>query len=134
MLPRHQIELFMTVAFASYLGAFFTARKHWWAHLLLACFGFVADMYATCLMVMVLGEDSFSFSRMPPGIKFHAYMAFVAILAFVIQALLGYQAEEHPDTKKRILYRTWHIKSAKWMFLPVWIVTYASGFALPFLV
>jgi hypothetical protein len=74
------------------------------------------------------------YPNMPSGIKFHGYMALVAIIAFLVQAGLGFQATQNAGTPSGYRYRTWHVKSAKWMFLPVWIITYASGFALPLLV
>lgn len=55
---KHQIEIWMSVAFSLYLLAFFVARKKYWnAHVLMALFGFFADMYATYLMWKLLSGN-----------------------------------------------------------------------------
>ncbi|KND48456.1 MAG: hypothetical protein AB200_01860 [Parcubacteria bacterium C7867-005] len=125
---RHQIELWMTVALALYLTAFFIARRSWASHVVLAISGFVADMYATYLMV-VISQDGVSLSRVSVWVQLHTVLSLSAIGLFFFQAYLGYHAK-WGWPYERWLYRDQHIKFAKWVFLPTWAVAYASGFLL----
>ncbi len=129
---KHQIEIWMSVAFLLYLFAFFVARRHWNIHVLTALFGFFADMYATYLMWLLLSGNGVVLIQFPLTLKVHIALSVLAILAFFFQAALGLKALSEIQLV-RSRYRILHIKSAKCMFLPIWIVAYLSGFALAFL-
>lgn len=122
----------MVTAAVFYLLAYLK-RRNQTAHISLACIGFAFDIYATYLMVTVLGQGSISFEGMPPGIKFHGWAALFAIGAFIIQAGLGIQTWRHRGSPLYNTYKKRHGKFA-WMFTLVWTVSFLSGFALPFLV
>lgn len=132
MAIRHQIELWMTVAFMLYLGAFFLARKRWNTHVILATLGFVADMYATYLMSFSsIGGNM----NLPLSVEVHTLLAAAAISAFCFLAAFGLQTLRYKKEFEWYSYRlwkNWHIKWAKFVFLPIWILTYLSGFALVF--
>src|ERR1035437_3707613 len=126
-----QIEVWMTVAFLFYLAAFFLARKAWHTHIILAVCGFIADMYATWLMVG-MSRSGTSFWTISHGLQFHTLMAFVAIIAFLLQAGLGLRLMSTNDIITCAKYWKYHTRSAKYVFLPIWVLTYGSGFALAF--
>lgn len=126
METRHLMEIVMTVALACYLVAYFVAKRSWKAHFYSAIAGFMADMWATYLMMQV-GLGTLSGKT---GV--HTLLALVAILAFFIQAWLGYKAKWGGDYHQ-IAYRHMHVRFAKFAFLPIWVVAYLSGLILPFL-
>jgi len=95
--------------------------------------GFVADIYATILMIQVLFTTQFSFAQTPIMLKFHLMMSLLAIGAFLIQATLGTLAlTERGFTTQLILIQR-HRRFAVFSFFPVWAVSYVSGFALAFI-
>ncbi len=126
MEARHWMEIWMTLALICYFAAYFVAKKDWEQHLVFATVGFLADMRATYLMMQV-GLGTLSGKT---GV--HTLLALVAILAFFIQAWLGYKAKWGGDYHQ-IAYRHMHVRFAKFAFLPIWVVAYLSGLILPFL-
>ncbi|MDB5266876.1 MAG: hypothetical protein JWN89_691 [Parcubacteria group bacterium] len=132
---RHQIELGMTLALFLYLGAFKMARTRWRTHLALAGLGFLTDMYATALMIRLREEDTHSFWSLPWKIQVHTSFAIIAILVFVGVATMGLEAhgaKERGESAHYSHYRAWHVWGVKYLFLPVWILAYSSGFLLAF--
>lgn len=129
---RYQIEMWMTIAFALYLGTFFLARMHlnWRVHVWLAVAGFAADMYATYLMFGVFGNDGVSFSQSHILLRLHVVLSLLAIFGFFFQAWLGIQIVKTPSPHGRILKKGRHSSFAVRVFLPIWVSAYVSGFAL----
>jgi len=114
------IKLLMTIAMLFYISAFAVGRNRWIAgHIILALCGFVFDLYATYLMETLGAGFGLAFSFYPPILKFHTIVSIIAIAAFLLQMFLG-------------IYRkkTWHVLSAKFIFFPMWTISYLSGMYL----
>lgn len=112
------IEILMTVALALYFLAFYLARKVKWrpVHITVALIAFFIDVQATIMMYqMDLHLDNWV-------VILHTYLGLLALSLFLVQGYLGMMRK-----------RKQHIFFAKYIFLPVWVVSYSSG-ALFFLV
>ena len=108
------LEILMTIAMLLYIAAYFIAiygGGYWVYHILIAIIAFVMDMYATFLMVTMPVIDS------TWVITLHMTLTLIAISLFFVQAYLGLMRN-----------RKYHIIFAKRVFLPVWVVSYLSGF------
>lgn len=108
------IETLITVALLFYFLAYFIARSRKYplfVHVAFAATGFLFDMYATYLMSNV---DQ---SNPSTVVTIHTTLTLIAIALFGVQATLG------------ILHkREAHIWFAQKVFLPMWIISYLSGF------
>lgn len=113
------ISVCMTLALGLYVLAFYLSKRFWKLHIFSAITGFLLDMYATYLMETMRIEKELTFSEDSLILMFHTTIAVIAIFAFLLQAGLGIAK------KKRI-----HVITAKYFFLPVWVVAYGSGLYL----
>ena len=108
------IELLMTEALLLYFFAFYLARsfpKERWRHVFVACIAFILDAGATYKMwQMDLHLDNWV-------VVVHTYLGLIALSLFVVQAVLGIMRK-----------RKQHIFFAKFVFLPMWVISYFSGF------
>lgn len=122
----------MTVAFFLYIAAFVLARQHfsWKTHVVVAIAGFLADMYATTLMVRVFESEGIGFLRTHNLLRLHVALSLVALFAFLIQAWLGLRIMRTMSPHARIRKRAEHSRFAVVIFFPTWVSAYVSGFAL----
>lgn len=111
------IKFMMTTAMLFYSIAFWTGSKRYKAtHIVLASSGFALDLYATYLMETIRITSGLKFTIFPPVLKFHTIISIVAIAAFLLQMFLGIYHKPK-----------WHVWSAKYLFLPSWVIAYLSG-------
>ena len=108
------IETLITVALLFYFAAYLIARKRkypLYVHISVASIGFAMDMYATYLMSNI--------NQTNPSIvvTIHTTLTMIAIALFGVQAALGILRK-----------RNAHIWFAQKVFLPMWIISYMSGF------
>jgi len=107
------IELIMTIALVLYFVAYFVARRgkqYMLWHIPIALIAFTFDLYGTWIM--------FNLDLTGVGIvtTIHTTLTLIAISLFFIQGYLGV-------TKQRAK----HIFFAQKIFLPMWVISFASG-------
>ena len=113
------VKAYMTVAMILYVIAFLGAKKWPRGHIAIALVGFGIDIYATALMEIYRTASHLTSAISLSFLKFHTAVSMAALAAFIVQATLG-----------ALKMRTVHIVSAKYFFLPCWIVSYCSGIYL----
>jgi len=109
------IELLMTIALILYFVAYFIARnkgKYFLAHVPIALIGFIFNLYGTFIMLTTLNTVNYT-----PILIIHISLTLLALSLFFIQGYLGIteQAKKHRFFAEKI-------------FLPVWIISFLSGF------
>ncbi len=104
----HIIELLVTIAFILYVVSFIIANRNVQTHIKIAVVAFILDIYATFIMFTISEKIDFNI---------HTILSLVAIGLFCIQAFLGL-----------LKLKEIHIIFAKWIFLPVWVLSFFSGF------
>ena len=133
MALRHQIEMWMTVAFALYAVAYGLVKfKFWKLHIVCASLGFATDMYATVLMVRIMSRMEGNLNDVSLMVKIHLFLSLVAIFAFIAQAMLGVKILRKKNLAFRQAAMLDHGRFAVRFFFPIWIISYLSGFALAF--
>ena len=108
------IEIVMTFALILYFMAYFVARKggkYWWTHVLVALSAFILDAYGTYQMYLL------DLSGAGWVTVTHTSLTLLAISLFFVQAFLGVTRQ-----------RDRHIFFAKNIFLPMWVISFFSGF------
>ncbi len=107
------IELIMTVALVLYFVAYFVARhgkkRRLW-HIPIAITGFVFDLYGTMMMYNLDLEGVGTVTII------HTTLTLIAISFFFVQGYLGMTRQ-----------RAKHIFFAQKIFLPMWVISFASG-------
>lgn len=109
------IEMLMTFALMLYFTAFICARKLprelLLVHIIVALVAFSFDVGATIIMwKMDLQLDNWV-------VYLHTWLGIIALSLFLVQGTLGIMRK-----------RKAHIFFAKYIFLPMWVISYSSGF------
>jgi len=113
------LEILMTIALAIYFLGYYIARngaKYWYLHIPVVFVAFIMDMYATYLMFLV-DSDLTGWIVIT-----HTSLTLIAISLFLVQATLGLLRK-----------RKYHIMFAQRVFLPMWVISYSSGFLFIFI-
>lgn len=118
------IELLMTVALAMYFLAYYIIKKtslHWFVHVAIALVAFAFDAYGTYLMT-TMASSAYSYAMI-----IHTTLTVAALSLFFIQGGLGLLTYYYPKYK-RINFKKEHAFFARTIFLPMWVVSFFSGF------
>ena len=110
------ILVLMTSAFLFYCAALVYSKRNTKTHIILAVFGFVLDISATYMMEIYGRVFVTNFSLML--LYIHTTFAVLAIISFTITAYLGARRNKN------------HNLIARFIFLPIWIISYALGICL----